>query len=217
MTEDRKQASLKFMRVICVIMLASLVIWCGCKKEPSGQAGTGAEQPGPSSESPDVEAEPSAGDKTSLNEIISAARTWYASFTSWFGKSAPDFTLTDITGKEHTLSDYRGKDVMVIFWAIRCPPCRREVPDFIELRNTVGEDKLAMLAISPESASLLERFVAQQRINYTVLSNPATLPMPYSLVQYVPSTFFIDPQGNIKLATTGMIPLGDIKAILRAE
>ena len=217
MTEDRKQASLKFMRVICVIMLASLVIWCGCKKEPSGQAGTGAEQPGPSSESPDVEAEPSAGDKTSLNEIISAARTWGPSFNSWFGKPAPDFTLTDITGKEHTLSDYHGKDVMVIFWAIRCPPCQMEIPDFIELRNTVGQDKLAMLAISPENPTLLERFVAQQKMNYTVISNPGTMPMPYSLVQYVPSAFFIDREGKIKLATTGLIPLDDIKAVLRAE
>ena len=225
MTKQGKQTGRVLRVVVCAIVVGAMVILAGCKKQPSGQADTerpgGPGESGPVSESPDesgrTDVESPADSKMSLNDVINTARTWYPTFTSWFGKTSPDFTLADITGKEHTLSGYRGKNVMVILWAIRCRPCQMEVPDFIELRNTVGEDKLAMLAISPENPTLLEGFVAQQKINYTVVSSPGTMPMPYSLVQYVPSTFFIDQEGKIKLAVTGMVPVDEIKAIFQAR
>ncbi len=92
----------------------------------------------------------SAPAKISLHNVLSAARTWGPIHTSWYGKEAPDFTMTDINGKEHKLSDYRGRDVMIIFWATWCMPCVIEVPHLISLRNAIGEDELAMLAISNE-------------------------------------------------------------------
>jgi len=100
----------------------------------------------------------------------------------------------------------------------RCSPCRMEIPDLIELRKTVGEDKLAMLAISNEKPDLVKGFVAKQKINYTVLlSNPRTMPGPFNAVNAIPCSFFIDAKGKIKLATVGMLSLDEIKAILQAE
>ena len=153
----------------------------------------------------------------SLNDIIKAARTWRPGYQTWYGKPAPDFTLTDLAGKEHKLSDYKGKNVLIIFWATWCGPCRMEIPHLIELRKTVGEDDLVMLAISNEGPELVKKFVAQAKINYTVLIDPGTLREPYNTIRAIPSGFFIDRQGKIKLATTGLVSLNEIKAILDAE
>ena len=162
--------------------------------------------------------EPAAGPSISLNDIIRSARYWGPAYKSWFGKPAPDFTLTDITGKQHKLSDYRGKNVMIIFWATWCRPCIMEIPHLIALRNIISEDKLAMLAISNERPSLVKRFAVLEKINYTVFaSDIQAMPAPFRNVNAIPGSFFIDPDGKIKLAASGVLQLGDIKAILQAR
>ncbi len=155
--------------------------------------------------------------KLNLSDIIRAARTWRPGYQTWYGKPAPDFALTDLSGKEHKLSDYKGKNVLVIFWATWCGPCRVEIPDLIELRRTISEDDLAMLAISNESPALAKRFVQQAKMNYTILIDRGTLPGPYNSISAIPSGFFIDRQGKIKLSTTGLVSLNEIKAVLAAE
>ncbi|MCK4913929.1 MAG: TlpA family protein disulfide reductase [Planctomycetes bacterium] len=156
--------------------------------------------------------------KRNLNNIILAARTWGPVLKSWHGQTATDFTLPDLNGKEHKLSDYNGKDVIIVFWATWCGPCIREIPHLKKLRNTIRKDKLAILAISNEPTDLLERFAKKRRINYTVLSsNGNPLPAPFDRVTSIPTTFFIDSTGKIKLAASGMISLGELKAILKAE
>ena len=222
MTEQGRQMSRVLTVVICAIVLSSLAIWAGCKKQPARQPDT--ELPGQSGpvnerppESPDTDVEPRVASTVSLNDVIRAARTWDPSFTSWFGKPAPDFTLTDISGKKHTLKDYAGKDVVLMFWATWCPTCRMEVPHLNELQNTDAEDKPVILAVSRESVGLLTRFATSEKVSFPVISNTVAMSMPYSLVQYIPSTFFIDRQGKIKLAVTGMVPVDEIKAIFQAK
>jgi len=213
-------------RAFWTIILVAVIICPSCKKQPSEQPGQGApqsEQVGQSfKESSRTDAEFLARSR-SLKDVIATARTWGPSFQSWFGKPAPEFTLTDLAGKQHRLSDYRGKDVMLIFWATWCGPCRMEIPELIQMRNTISPDKLAMLAISyispRNSTEMVKSFVAQNnQINYTVLSvESSDLPAPYNLVNSIPCSFFIDPQGAIKLATVGLLQLSDMKAILQAE
>jgi peroxiredoxin len=156
--------------------------------------------------------------KASIQAIIkNAQQRWDAVFPESWGKPAPDFTLTDIDGAPHKLSDYRGKDVILVFWATWCGPCKLEVPHLKALRESYSKDKLAILAISNEAAGLVKGFVAEQGINYTVLLSPDTLPSPYSEVKFIPSSFFIDPQGNVKLAIRGIVQAEDAKAILQAQ
>jgi peroxiredoxin len=220
---------------LAVIIFVMLTL-TGCKKQPVHKEQVEQSQiennNKPSSsvqtgESPDKLVKPEAAianPKTSLMDVIRLARTWQPAYTSWFGQKAPNFTLTDIIGKKHTLSDYRGKDVIIIFWATWCGPCKAELPHLIALRNLIGEDKLAMLAISyitpfpPENTEKVKDFVKQNKINYTVFSiDRSTIPLPFSQVTSIPCSFFIDPEGKIKLATEGLLSLGEIKAILQAE
>jgi thiol-disulfide isomerase/thioredoxin len=112
---------------------------------------------------------------------------------------------------------------MLTFWATWCRPCIAEIPHLIELRNTIGEDKLAMLAISyigpmNETERVRKLIAANPVINYTVISTDGmSMPRPYNLVTSIPSNFFIDPEGRIKFATEGLIPVSQIKAILEAD
>jgi peroxiredoxin len=226
MTRQSKYKTLLLIVLIEAIIFTNAVLLTGCKKEPeetteTQQPGSQLQQPQPAAEQPETPkislTDLFPGPKISLSEVVRSARTWGPAFESWAGKVAPDFSLTDLEGNQHTLSDYDGKNVMIIFWATWWGPCRMEIPDLIELRNTVGQDKLAMLAISRESPALLRSFVAQQNVNYTILTQSDRLPKPYAEVNTIPCSFFIDPQGKIKLATVGLLPLSDIKAILQAK
>jgi len=216
----------------CIILvsaaLATLVLG-GCKKDAgeSGKSGD-SEQTGSAVE---VAAEPNAeaaGEvETTRTQTAGVAEEpetteWGPAYESWLGKAAPDFTLRDLDGKEHKLSDHRGKDVMLVFWATWCPPCMMEIPHLIALRNRVGEDKLAILAITNEGADRIAPFAERKRINYTVLLEQGNMPAPFGVMRIyrtsgVPCSFFIRPDGTIKLGTVGLLNLGYMKAIVQSE
>jgi thiol-disulfide isomerase/thioredoxin len=210
------------------VAVLTLGVMTGCKKEPPNgrQKAENGEQK-TDNNSPSSVVSPSssalAPTKTTISDIINRRRGWGPVFSNWYGKEAPDFTITDLNGKKHTLGEYRGKNVMLIFWATWCGPCIAEIPHLIELRKQIGEDKLVMLAIAyidpRNSTEAVRKFVtANPVINYPVTStDEATMPRPYNLVNSIPSSFFITPDGKIKLATEGMISLPQMKAIIEAE
>jgi peroxiredoxin len=153
-----------------------------------------------------------------LKSIVNSRKTWEVAFESWSGKSAPDFTVKGIDGKGHKLSDYHGRNLLVVFWATWCPACKLEIPHLIELRKMYSEDALEILAISNESPEDLKPFAADKGINYTVATlGGSALPAPFSKVTSIPTTFFIDQDGTIKLAALGLVSVEESKAIIEAE
>lgn len=227
--QDKRHCCGAAITVLAIVLIAA-VIWLGCKKHPDQPTRSEHRpqelQPEPVAESiaesAKTDANVSAGPKVRLYDVIKAARTWQPAYTSWYRKPAPDFTLTDIADKEHRLSDYRGKNVLLVFWATWCAPCQMEVPGLIELRRTIGESKLAILAISGDKPDVAKKFVADRGINYTVLLDKGNMPEPFGFMRIysrtgVPCSFFIGPDGKIKLATSGLLPLDDMRAILQAE
>lgn len=162
--------------------------------------------------------EPTTANKSAPQDIVRLRRTWGPILVSWYGEDAPDFTLTDIEGKVHKLSDYRGRNVLLIFWATWCRPCIAEIPSLKTLRNMIGENKLVILAISNEPLERVKRFAQIQQLNYPVFSyDNLLMGRPYNQTISIPSSFFINPQGKIKIITEGTVPLEDLRAILEIE
>ena len=154
----------------------------------------------------------------SREQITKSQSTWDMAFTESFGKKAPDFSIEDIDGKTHKLSDYLGRSVVVVFWATWCPACNLEIPHLIELKKTLTENKLAILAISNEEPERLKQFAESKGINYTVASlGDDPLPKPFADVTSIPTTFFIGPEGKIKFAAVGLVSLTDAKVIMNAN
>ena len=172
-------------------------------------------------DSPNPNAEPVSDTRpanpASLENIINARTTWDVAFQPWSGKSAPDFTVNDIHGRTHTLNDYQGKNVLVVFWATWCPACVAEIPHLVDLRKMYGQEELVILAVSNESPDVLKNFAAKKDINYTVVTPAEGLPAPFSNVRSIPTTFFIDPNGKIKLTALGLVPLEEAQAIVEVE
>ena len=153
----------------------------------------------------------------SLDNIVNSRQSWDVAFESWSGKAAPDFVVNDINGQTHSVRDYRGKNMLVVFWATWCPACKLEIPHLIELRKLYNEDELGILAISNESPEDLKQFAAAKGINYSVASlGSAPLPAPFSGVTSIPTTFFIGRDGTIKLTALGLVSLEESKAIIKA-
>ncbi len=157
-----------------------------------------------------------------LNDIVRTARGWGPVFQEWYGKEAPDFILTDLQGKQHSLSQYRGKNVIVVFWASWCAPCKMEVPHLKEVKEAFGEEELKILAITVTSPINSERrikdFVKDNNVNYTVLITDGTgVEPPFSQIRGIPTSFFIDPEGKIKLGTSGLISAEQMQEIVKAE
>ncbi len=169
-----------------------------------------------------VKPETSSQKKVTIAELSepNQEKTWEPAYTGWFGKSAPDFTITDITGKKQKVSDYRGKNLIINFWATWCPPCRKEIPDLIELRKTISEKDLAILGISTETGqdNIVKNFVSEDKMNYPILvADPRTLVPPYSDITAIPTSFFIDPEGKFKFAVMEALTLEEMKDILQAQ
>ena len=155
---------------------------------------------------------------TTLASITKSAETWEPTFADWAGKLAADFSVQDTAGTKHALSDYRGRNLLVVFWATWCPACNMEIPHLIQLRSEVPEGELGILAISSEPTEQLKPFAEAKGINYTVASlGDAMLPPPFGEVGVIPTTFLIDRAGTIKLSAIGLLSPEEVKAILRAQ
>jgi len=124
---------------------------------------------------------------------------------------APDFRVTDLAGKTISLSDYKGKVLFLNFWATWCPPCRAEIPDFIEAYAEQKANGLEILGISVDTAgkSTVAAFVEKYKINYPVVletkENTRKIINDYQPGQYIPTTFVIDKTGRIRHKQVGAV------------
>lgn len=113
------------------------------------------------------------------------------------GKEAPEFSLADINGKEVSLSQFKGQVIILDFFATWCPPCRKEVPDFIELQKAYGDKGFTMVGVALVNADDARGFAAKENINYTVLVDNGKVSEMYGPIRSIPTTFIIDKSGNI--------------------
>ncbi len=127
-------------------------------------------------------------------------------------RPAPDFLLTTLGGERLRLSDFRGKTVVLNFWATWCPPCRREMPDFQALweeRGPDGPDDLVILAvnlISQDARADVRAFVREFGVSFPVLFDTSgdAVSRRYG-VRALPATFFIDRDGIVRTTALGSV------------
>jgi thiol-disulfide isomerase/thioredoxin len=112
---------------------------------------------------------------------------------------APGWELKNLDGKSVRLSDFKGKVVILDFWATWCPPCREEIPHFVELQTKYKDKGLVVVGISLDEGgpAVVSSFVAAQKINYPIVMGNETVSTAYGNIQAIPTTFVIDPNGDI--------------------
>ena len=117
-----------------------------------------------------------------------------------------DFSLLDLNGKKVSLSDYRGKWVIVNYWATWCPPCLEEIPDLVDLHEN-NRDKLVVLGIDHEEVNTeyLKEFVESHFISYPVLRMDPVPVTELGPVMGLPTTYIISPEGKALARQEGPI------------
>jgi cytochrome c biogenesis protein CcmG/thiol:disulfide interchange protein DsbE len=120
---------------------------------------------------------------------------------------APDFTLRDAGGKPLKLSDYRGKVVLLNFWATWCPPCKAEIPWFIEFQKTYKDKGFTVIGVSldEDGWDVVKPYLERSRINYPVVVGDAQVEQHYGGLESLPTTFIIDREGRIADVHIGLV------------
>ena len=143
------------------------------------------------------------------------------------GKPAPAFTLEDLSGNKVSLSSYKGKAVLINFWATWCAPCKIETPWLIELRNQYAAQGFEVLGISADDldrddpAKLADdkkqiaRFVQQMQMNYPVLIDADSISKPYGGLDELPASFFVDRNGTVIAEQVGLTSKDEIEANIK--
>jgi peroxiredoxin len=115
------------------------------------------------------------------------------------GQNAPDFALQSLDGKTVRLSDFRGKAVLLNFWATWCQPCKIEMPWFEDLQKQYGPQGLQVVGIAMDDASKedIAKFAAKLGVSYPVLMGKDEVGNAYGGVQFLPATFYISRDGKV--------------------
>jgi thiol-disulfide isomerase/thioredoxin len=145
------------------------------------------------------------------------------------GKPAPAFALEDLSGKKVSLASYKGKAVLVNFWATWCAPCKIETPWLVDLRNQYAPQGFEILGVSAEGDDLkkddkagwakqkieVAKFVQQMHMPYPVLINGDSISQDYDGVDAMPTSFFVDRNGTVVAAQMGLTSKDDLEANIK--
>jgi cytochrome c biogenesis protein CcmG/thiol:disulfide interchange protein DsbE len=131
-------------------------------------------------------------------------------------KESPNFTLTDTTGQPLALSAYKGKVVLLDFWATWCGGCKVEIPWYVEFDRKYRDKGLAVIGVSMDRGGMkiVKPFLVQKKIEYPVVIGNEELAKQYNLTS-MPMTLLIDREGKIALSHTGIVDKDDFENDIR--
>jgi thiol-disulfide isomerase/thioredoxin len=123
------------------------------------------------------------------------------------GQKAPPVLLRDLQGRALRLGDYKGKVVLVNFWATWCPPCRAEIPDLIKMQREYGGRGLRVIGVTypPQTAGEVRRFIRKLKVNYPVALGTKETKELFDRSETLPVTAVIDREGNFRELIEGIL------------
>lgn len=147
-----------------------------------------------------------------------AAQDSHSTPSPLLGKPAPVFTLRDLAGHSVRLADYRGKAVLINFWATWCTPCVVEMPWFIALQQKYGPQGFVVLGVDkdfPEDVPTVPAFARKMALNYPVLYGDDKTATAYGCCDYLPMSYYVDRSGTVQVATVGLGDRDTVEADVR--
>ncbi|OIR11313.1 thiol-disulfide oxidoreductase ResA [mine drainage metagenome] len=132
--------------------------------------------------------------------------------------SAESFVFKDMQGQPQRLQDYRGKWVLVNFWATWCPPCLEEIPDLVKLHEAHKNKDLVVIGVALDSTreSVVE-FVAKKKIGYPVVMGDYDLAAQVGEVDALPTSYLYDPAGKLVSYQQGMVTRASVESYVRSK
>jgi thiol-disulfide isomerase/thioredoxin len=122
----------------------------------------------------------------------------------WTGGATPPLVLKDLAGKEHRLDDYRGKVVVINFWATWCEPCREEMPSLNRLKTQMADTPFAILAVDMgEGEARIKAFLEKTPVDFPVLLDRDSAVSKLWKVRVLPTTLVLDPDTRIRYMVIG--------------
>jgi cytochrome c biogenesis protein CcmG/thiol:disulfide interchange protein DsbE len=167
---------------------------------------------------------------TAKGELVPSGAGDTMAFNSpLIGKAAPPFALEDMNGKKVSLESYRGKAVLINFWATWCGPCKIETPWLVELRGKYEAQGFEVLGVDTEGDDLkksdlagwakdkgeIAKFVEQEKMPYPVLVDGDSISEPYGGLDSLPTSFFVDRNGVVVAAMMGLTSESEIENNIR--
>ena len=125
--------------------------------------------------------------------------------------------MKDLAGKNVRLSDYHGKVVLLNFWATWCPPCKEEMPWFVDLQQRYGAQGLQVIGVAMDDSGqkTIASFTERLGVNYPVLLGKESVAQAYGDVQFLPDTFYIGRDGKIVAHVQGLINRKEIEETVK--
>ena len=134
------------------------------------------------------------------------------------GRHRPEFTLPDLDGQVRSITEWDGKVVALNFWATWCPPCLKEVPEFVMLQARYQAQGLQFIGIALQKPEEVREFVAENKVNYPILAGEMEvikLAEAYgNIIGALPYTVIIDRNGQVAHVKPGILPTEEAESII---
>jgi thiol-disulfide isomerase/thioredoxin len=148
--------------------------------------------------------------------LVGAVSCGAAELQPWRGGPAPDLELRALNGPAHRLTEYRGRVVLVNFWATWCEPCRDEMPSMQRLKDRLAGRPFAVLAVNlDEPEARIRAFLSQVKVDFTILLDPGRTAGKSWNARILPASFVVGPDGRVRYSVVGELDWSHERVVSR--